>query len=471
MAIWRNRDLEAIVGGPLDAAGFDEAGLAKLVDEIPAESEFVDYKSRLAFEKVSTDPKQWVIGQERAKDICAAANGRGGVLVFGVEDIRKVSATADRMQPFDASCDSDALIEHYRRDIRTFTTPTPLYDVFRVDAEAGGFYLVVVIPPSIAAPHAVLAQRGENRKALHYVIRTAGEANIRYLDEYEVADQYSRRLKLREDRSRHIEQVWTDGCREILDAQDQGSWIAMSIVPDAQLDTQLTRELRVDIEEWGDSTPLHKASVLGSVQWVPDYAFPAPGKVEFKALRKIGDQDTPTVASTYRELHVDGSAYAAYRLAEGGPRDEEVEVNVDYLIDVIAAMAQVMMGWTLYRVGAWGNATLTTGIFDHGGERLARPLHLNNSGGESARGLRKVVRSQRFSTIVQLDDVASVQDRLRVAYRAGAPIVQMFGITEPNWITDTGALRDWNLLGPLSRRACEWAHSNGVEVDTESVSL
>ncbi|AHK35332.1 hypothetical protein Pd630_LPD09092 (plasmid) [Rhodococcus opacus PD630] len=65
MALWRNRDLEDILGGKLEQWAITEAGLRNLVGEIPAEDEFVDYKSCRDFEKCGQNPT-WNAKQERA---------------------------------------------------------------------------------------------------------------------------------------------------------------------------------------------------------------------------------------------------------------------------------------------------------------------------------------------------------------------------------------------------------------------
>ncbi|WP_329405719.1 ATP-binding protein [Nocardia vinacea] len=94
MAIWRHKDLEDIIGALLDSGGLTEAAILKLVQQIPAESEFVDYKSRDEFKK-PRGLKPWSTEQEHAKDVCGSANGRGGLLIYGIENLAKVPAAAD----------------------------------------------------------------------------------------------------------------------------------------------------------------------------------------------------------------------------------------------------------------------------------------------------------------------------------------------------------------------------------------
>ncbi|MFG1770776.1 hypothetical protein ACGFIX_14480 [Nocardia salmonicida] len=130
-----------------------------------------------------------------------------------------------------------------------------------------------------------------------------------------------------------------------------------------------------------------------------------------------------------------------------------------------------LMSWTIHRVGAWGNATVTAGLFDTGTAALARPVRLNGAGGERVSSLRALTRSSKNSTVAHLEDALTVRERMRVAYNAASQILQLFGVTEPTWLTETGALRTFSLLNQRSRHAKEWAASNGVDLDGTSVPL
>jgi hypothetical protein len=86
MAIWRQPELEALLGGPLDAEGLTQEAIERLVDEGARESEVLDFKGALESPPKGPRPT-WLPEQEFAKDVAAFANHRGGLLLVGVEDV------------------------------------------------------------------------------------------------------------------------------------------------------------------------------------------------------------------------------------------------------------------------------------------------------------------------------------------------------------------------------------------------
>lgn len=468
MALWRNRDLEDILGGRLEQGAITEAGLRKLVEEIPAEDEFVDYKSRGEFEKFSKSDA-WNAKQERAKDVTAAANGRGAILIYGIEDDKKSSVIEERMKPFDRGGNARDLVEQFRKDVRQQATPTPLFDMFAVDADAGGFYLVAVVPPSSNAPHAVTVQPGQSREALHYFVRVPGETHIRYLKEHEVADLYSVRHRRQEDRARHAATVWSEGRTELTPFDRTPAWLAVAVVPDVPADGQLTPQVRDEIEAWADRQRFPD-SILGGQTPAMDYPFPAPGKMIYTALvkEKPTDTKTPKAEGSYRELHADGSAYAALMLGEGF-ENGFVRLDPDDLIDAIASLITHTLDWTTRRAGRWGNATVQIGFVVGTNSRGWAPgLELTGTGGEMAHGLRRTRDQKTATTLADLASLNTMQDKLRVAYSAALPILQGFGVIQPAWITKEGAIRKQPL--PLPRdEALRWAAHHDVEIDQSSL--
>ncbi|AHK35333.1 AlbA family DNA-binding domain-containing protein [Rhodococcus opacus] len=464
MALWRNRDLEDILGGKLEQWAITEAGLRNLVGEIPAEDEFVDYKSCRDFEKCGQNPT-WNAKQERAKDVSAAANGRGAILIYGIEDISK-SEVPDRLIPFSDSEGRHKLIEQFRKDVRQQATPTPLFDMFAVDADAGGFYLVVVVPPSSSAPHAVTVQPGQSREALHYFVRAPGETHIRHLKEHEIADRYSVRHRRQEDRARHAATVWSEGRAELTPFDRTPVWLAVTSVPDVPVDGQLTPQVRDEIKAWDDHQSFPD-SILGRRQPVMDYPFPAPGKMVYTALVKEAGTRTeiPKALDSYRELHADGSAYAALRLGEEF-RDGHVPLDPDDLIDAVASLITHTLDWTTTRAGRWGNATVQIGFVVGANSRNWSPgLELTGTAGEAAHGLRRTRVQKTATVLADLASLHTMQDKLCVAYSAALPILQGFGVIQPAWITNEGAIRKKPLPGPNEAFALQWATRHDVELD------
>ncbi|WP_109523556.1 MULTISPECIES: AlbA family DNA-binding domain-containing protein [Nocardia] len=462
MAIWRNRELEDILGGQLEQGTITEAAITKLAEEIPAESEYVDYKSKGEFKKPRDNPK-WNVGQERGRDVSAFANGRGGVLIYGVEEFKKISTIPERLNPFDGSEHRYELIDQFRKDVRQYTTPNPQFDMFAVDATSGGFYLVVVIPASLRAPHAVTVQSGDDRRALHYCVRASGETNTRYLSEHEIAESYQRRSRSHEERQRHNAHIWTEGVEELV-VRGVPVWLALAAVPDMPTDSLLTPTALREITDWADDQYFPN-SILRQGYQATDHPFPAPGKVVYTRLLVTDDGDkTPGADETYRELHADGSAFAGLMLEQRSASGRVVKLDVDLLVADVCALMIHALDWVCARAGRWGNATVTIGLAtgkDPGG---APTVALKSSGGASTFGLRRADRKMpTATTVVDLSGLDTMQDKLRATYNVAAPMVQAFGVPEPDWITETGAIRTSMILRDSRSHALNWTREYGVE--------
>ncbi|WP_433678043.1 AlbA family DNA-binding domain-containing protein [Nocardia sp. CA-119907] len=437
MAIWRHRDLEDIVGALLDSGGFTEAAILRLVQQIPAESEFVDYKSRGEFKK-PRGSKPWSVEQEHAKDVCGSANGRGGLLIYGVEDLVKVDVAADRMQPFDASSDQHAIMEQLRQDVRAYSAPTPVFEVFAVDSDlkADCFYLVVVTPASPNAPHAVTVPSGESRKALHYYLRVPGETSHRYLLEHEVFERYQGRIRTRTQREQRLEEVWAHAQQELL---DQGShlWVVVAVIPDMPADDFLGALARKEIVEWnlGQRFP---NSILQPNNVVGDYPFPAPGAMVFTNLDRPGEDLVPAAKSTYREIHADGTALAAVRVSPENLESGPVVLDPDFLVDDLCSMTLHVLSWACERSGGRGTATVRAALVS----RTGSSVKLAGAAGTQVHGLRQLDHRTMpvTTTSTDLAELVDTQSILRVASVVVTRIVQGFGMPEPPWLTEDGEI-------------------------------
>ncbi|WP_336882848.1 ATP-binding protein [Rhodococcus globerulus] len=135
-----------------------EASVRSWVKGLSEESGLLEFKAAAAFGANRRDrkPNGWTQMQERAKDVAAFANSRGGLIVLGVNDVAASSSDSEegRLQPLDPDR-IDAAIEQYRKDVSAYAQPIPLFGLFTVPAANGGLYVVVVVPPSAQAPHRV----------------------------------------------------------------------------------------------------------------------------------------------------------------------------------------------------------------------------------------------------------------------------------------------------------------------------
>ncbi|WP_216917699.1 ATP-binding protein [Nocardia noduli] len=457
-AIWRNRELEVIVGGPLAQGGLTAGGIAELVGAVRAESEFVEYKDKGDLWK-NNEFKGFSAKQERAKDICAPANTRGAILIYGVTDNRD-DAVSDRLKPFtDFDGDADQFIEQFKKDVRQFATPIPLFDMFAVDADPG-YYLVAVVPPSIRKPHAVKGSTDD--RPLYYFQRATGESHVRAMAEHEIAELYAARQHSSSARREQLETAWTTGVEQI---GGPSHFVAAAIMPDAPADGLLTRTTREEIIEWerGNRFP---DSILHSAHTRARRPIANQGRLEYRSVSS--QNDLPQ--NSYRELYVDGTAFAAVEIPNPDESTVPLAVDIHFFVDACWTVLSHSLLHATSRVGAYGNATIRLGLLDGASpEGRFGPAGVRLEGLDLRSGpSRRVDGLIHADQVVHLDDVASATERLRIAHTVISPVIQRFGYVEPHFITDTGAIRHVAVRNSLEHMVSEWAQHNDVEFDRES---
>ncbi|HUH69154.1 MAG TPA: ATP-binding protein [Mycobacterium sp.] len=463
VATWRHREMEDALGGPIDHSMTVEK-VRQIVAEFSDESEFVDFKSKGAMLGERSNRNRWRV--ERSKDVAAFANARGGVIVFGVRDA-KAAGPGDRLEPFTTrEAEPGELIEDSRKAVREVTTPIPGFDMFPVhDQDASEFYIICVVPPSAAAPHAVKTP-GDGRNGLIYPSRAAGESHTVYLHEFQVAELYERRARSGEDRRRRAEAVWTEG----LDALDVPGaprvWMAVASVPDLPREDLLTEEAQQAIDQWDKNIEPFPTTIRRGWVRAGEYPVPAPGRVCFtEMVRNEDGEQVSVVRNFYREIHADGSAFAALPLS--GPGDgSPFTIVVDELVDDVATTTANTLAWTASRTGLWGATTVTAGIVVAGTDDAV--LQIDGLGGLDIRRTihRRVERRwPRAVTVVELADTVTMQGRMVVAYRLATPLVQAFGVPKLAWLTEDGGLCTFHMLRDGLRAATDWATRHGVPLD------
>ncbi|XTP34748.1 helix-turn-helix domain-containing protein [Mycobacterium sp. TJFP1] len=466
MAIWRHREMENALGGVIDSSMTVDQ-LQRLVDEFSSEHEFVDFKAKGALMPERAARKEWRF--ECGKDVSAFANGRGGLMIYGVRDAKAVAAGSERPVPFAAGeADPDELEEIFRRAVREVTAPVPGFEMFPV-YDGDSFYMVCVIPPSVLAPHAA-TMPGDGREGLVYPKRAAGESQAVYMREYHVAEIYERRARVGEERRRRAETVWGEGVAALDAPRAPRVWLAVASTPDLPQDDVLTEEVRRAIDEWDDREPfprlIHKRFV-----GVGGYPVPAPGRV---CLTEIVQGDpgerafVSEVRNFYREIHADGSAFAALPLTAPDALSP-FSLSVDALVDSVATAAANAMAWTGTRTGMWGATTVTAGIVVNGPEPAA--LEATDFGSHDF--TRKIYRRlegrwPRAVTVVDLADTVTMQQRLRVAFRLATPLVQAFGAPRLDWLDEDGSLRTFYMLSEHRQAIAEWAQHYRVPINPSS---
>lgn len=282
---WRNPELEALFGGPLDENGITEAAILRLIAARARESEFIDFKMTLApaAPPTSTAPVppastalasptgpspapispsltmsptavaapapvgSWSAKLEFAKDVATFANHRGGILLYGVAEAKGAASAAI---PMSVVPDRQELA--FRQGLVNHQTPLARTEFVWIPAAKGGYYLAVVVPPSRRAPHAVTDSR-DLKKPLWFPVRHGNGLN--WMTESEVEAAYGRRFRgqaAAQDRASEVVRV---GKADVVTAE--GLWLFAAVSPEAPMNPQLTEKLQAEIEQWKGFAGIH----------------------------------------------------------------------------------------------------------------------------------------------------------------------------------------------------------------------
>ncbi|MBF9072520.1 AlbA family DNA-binding domain-containing protein [Streptacidiphilus fuscans] len=224
---FRSRRIEGLLGKSLDIVTYHEiASLEGNPDA--AEAEDLDWKRQL----LAQGPEG---KEEFAKDIVSFANHLGGVILVGMADAKGIpSAVMD-------SDVSDAHKRHLEGVAATSTAPPVRIQLRSVHnpASPGQGFLIIAVPKSPQAPHAVTAPPvKETGQALRYPRRSG--SRTRWLSESEVATAYYGRLAAVADRERRLEEIE----RELLSSLPASNipHLIVALTPEVPGDMLLSQE-------------------------------------------------------------------------------------------------------------------------------------------------------------------------------------------------------------------------------------
>ena len=163
--------LEKLFGDRL--SNLTERHFQTLVDDRAEEDSQLDFKQTL---QLDTDKDR----KELAKDVCAFANARGGLLVYGIAE---ENGRAAELKPFDRP--AGEIRSRIASILRSHCRPAPSFQVTEVEAEHGGrIYIALAVPRSLDARHALLRKEAEETW-LQFPVRY--EDTTTYLSEPELA--------------------------------------------------------------------------------------------------------------------------------------------------------------------------------------------------------------------------------------------------------------------------------------------
>lgn len=455
MPTWWPNELASVFGASFEDVDSDaiDAVIAAQVEE----GELLDFKADYVSH---TTEAGWTEQQDLASDVASFANARGGVLVVGVTE-RNKKATARR--PL-ATGTHEAKEQWIGQALRNHVTPLPAIHVRTVHAD-DGYFLLVAVPPSADAPHAVTGRRGDEKRCFWFPRRHI--ADTVWLTEHEVADIYRRRFlglgERRADRERLVAQA-----REALVGSDR-MWVWVAVIPDAPAPGALTRATRANIEDWWDGgleTPC--GSHLGFGR-----PLPAPGRLTLTDHRGAGDSDELVPVVRYTEFHVDGTAFSAFALDW---LDEEISSEPRRLtglgiVDGLMPLVDATLRWCAHRAGSSGTATVVAAL-DSGATN--RGVELVADGGTSRRrlsGSRPLPPpvDARTESAVDLSAVETTQQRLVVCHDVASGLLQHFGKVAPDQIHADGKIEPF-AWGRSHYDVERWADRHDVSVESRGPS-
>lgn len=461
MPIWRQPELEALLGGPLDTEGLNQEAIERLVHEAVHESEVLDFKA--ALEPPTKGPRSgWLPEQEFAKDVAAFANHRGGLLLVGVEDVDGVATNAPG---WSLSATAEQEERRLRQAVVNYLSPVATFECVWVDRAPSGHFLGVVVPPSPRSPHAVTSPSGEGRTALRYPVRHGSDTV--WLSEPEVAERYRRRLDAQAAEVARLDGAIANGVGAL--SRASGVWLFVAVAPEAPIQGRLDKTTVERIDRWqhsnGPSSPLGRR--------LPAYGrgIAAPGRVAFTGSRFSSEEDETDVREALVELYVDGGAFAAVPIGlRSTGEDDARQVGEITLVDDGVLLMDVVLRWCAAEAGALGTARVVMGFIDADAEDgvLSEPIELVESDTGTVRRVRPsrtLTGRVRSETVADLSATLTMQQRLAVLHQSLAGLLHWFGLPEPAQILSDGTLVPRQFTMSWYREAEAWATANGVNAE------
>ncbi|MFF1639447.1 helix-turn-helix domain-containing protein [Streptomyces sp. NPDC058246] len=229
--------LAQLLGADFD--GLDRSHLVELCDQRAAEDVDLDFKQDNAYAKDADGLDEF------AKDVTAMANARGGLIVVGVTE--NDQGNAERLNPIAISDKlHNQLVQALRSRVFPFLPPD-----FRIrmiadsptTPECG--YILIGVPRSPVAPHAVRPTGGKGQQRYGYA-RRLGRTTA-WLDESEIAALYRDRFKLAEDHSRRVTAQFEDDCAWLAAPVDGSIRLDISLVPTGRAERRIDRTFLQDV--------------------------------------------------------------------------------------------------------------------------------------------------------------------------------------------------------------------------------
>jgi Schlafen, AlbA_2 len=443
VAVLRSRRIETLLGTSLDA--IRHSHLASLVTGKVSETFDVDFKGTL-YGKLDDDKRNL------AGDVAALANTAGGILVLGIEEDKQARAAAAPGVPI-----SDAEIRRMHQIVASLVAPLPAFDILAVPepGKTDHGFLVVAVPPSPFAPHAVLAGVG-----LRFPRRNG--TTTRYLSEPEVATAYRERFARAEGQAVRAGKI-EEAAMGRLKRADDHIWILVSLVPGVPGEMLIDQASLTAIQAEVGRSPFPTVMPT-SFSWY---------RVEVAPRRILlsGSPDSTWLTGWLAaDLHSDGAgAFAMNSIGIGGrgPATDGAEdvatLHDEQAVNAIVSGLRFLGRHARDRAGASGDALIHVKIQADPGRAVRLGAGTRGFGDHMGRPLRVPARTAEAAA--QLDALADEgPDLLAASYLLASELFQDFGLPEAMQLTRDGEIRRRYWTKAWLPQIEAWAAAAGVTV-------
>lgn len=446
MTDWIPPMLSKALGSSLEA--IDQAALERLIGY--PETDLIDFKKE--FPGKSDSDKR-----ELGHDIVQFANSTGGLIIFGIEEAGGVATRIVPMPPDERRPERAHWIDQVAVGNIVPQATIGCHSITTNDGEV----LMVSVPPSIAAPHAVKVN-----EALKYAIR-AGRGK-RFLAEHEVAERYRARFDAVAEGRRLGNEIHARALKSPRsEPNTDGDGLAdmrviVSAVPDQRGHVTMQRGLAT---EW-------EAPVLAELFDFPTYDRNDSLQLSPRYRSMALESRRPFSTSTVGELNLDGSAAIGQSLTASIETSESnmfiasrnrVDGRVglvrdDYVVADLVNIINVLCRHAL-RCGAQGALVVAASLHMDDPDvgqlaLLARdvtPMKRVVHGSVNTSNPTEPIQRSIFPDAVVRDPAALLEAVRLIA----GDLFSHFGIPEPHQFNDAGELKpnrfDANLAEPIRR--------------------